>query len=140
MYYLKTEQSFDAAHFLKDYAGKCSNLHGHRWRVVAGLAGEELSRERQTEGMLVDFGDIKTALKELCDYYDHSFIYEKGSLKQTTVNALEEEGFRLVEVDFRPTAENFARDFFLRLRKKEFTVHRVEVYETPSNCAVYEES
>jgi 6-pyruvoyltetrahydropterin/6-carboxytetrahydropterin synthase len=60
-------------------------------------------------------------------------------LKQTTVNALEEEGFRLVEVDFRPTAENFARDFFLRLRKKEFTVHRVEVYETPSNCAVYEE-
>ena len=140
MYYLKTEQSFDAAHFLKDYTGKCSNLHGHRWRVVAGLAGEELSRERQTEGMLVDFGDIKTTLKELCDYYDHSFIYEKGSLKQTTIDALEEEGFRLVEVDFRPTAENLARDFFIRLREKEFAVCRVEVYETPSNCAVYEES
>ena len=34
MYVLQTEQSFDAAHFLKDYKGKCSNIHGHRWRVV----------------------------------------------------------------------------------------------------------
>ena len=30
MYYLETEEHFDAAHFLKGYAGKCSNLHGHR--------------------------------------------------------------------------------------------------------------
>ena len=34
MYYLKTESSFDSAHFLKGYNGKCRNLHGHRWRVV----------------------------------------------------------------------------------------------------------
>ena len=38
MYKLKTESSFDAAHFLTDYHGKCENLHGHRWRVVAYLA------------------------------------------------------------------------------------------------------
>ncbi len=30
MYGLKTESSFDAAHFLTDYHGKCENLHGHR--------------------------------------------------------------------------------------------------------------
>ena len=34
MYTLKTEHSFDAAHFLYGYEGKCSNIHGHRWRVV----------------------------------------------------------------------------------------------------------
>ena len=39
MYILKTESSFDSAHFLSGYEGKCSNLHGHRWRIV--LAYEE---------------------------------------------------------------------------------------------------
>jgi len=33
MYGLKTEASFDSAHFLTDYYGKCENLHGHRWRT-----------------------------------------------------------------------------------------------------------
>lgn len=45
MYGLKTESSFDAAHFLTDYHGKCENLHGHRWRVVAYLAQEKLWNE-----------------------------------------------------------------------------------------------
>ena len=139
MYYLRTEQSFDAAHFLKDHPGKCRNLHGHRWRVIAEVAGAELSREPQNRGMLVDFSDLKAALKHLCEELDHSFIYERASLKPATVAALTEEQFRLVEVPFRPTAENFARDFFRKLKDSDFPVHRVEVYETPANCAVYGE-
>lgn len=139
MYYLKTEQSFDAAHFLKDYQGKCRNLHGHRWRVVAEVGGETLDEELQTRGMLIDFGDLKTALKRLCDELDHSLIYEQDSLKPTTVEVLLDEQFRLVEVPFRPTAENFARNFFRKLRDRGFPVHRVEVYETPTNCAAYED-
>lgn len=139
MYYLKAEQSFDSAHFLKNYEGKCSNLHGHRWRVIAEIAGMELSSEKQTEGMLMDFGEIKEELKKLCDEMDHCLIYEKDSLKPSTIRALKEEEFRLVEVSFRPTAENFACYFFKRLKEKGMPVHRVEVYETPTNCAVYEE-
>ena len=42
MYYLKTESSFDSAHFLKGYDGKCRNLHGHRWRVVVEIAADQL--------------------------------------------------------------------------------------------------
>jgi len=34
MYQLTTEHSFDSAHFLAGYDGKCGNLHGHRWRVL----------------------------------------------------------------------------------------------------------
>ena len=48
MYMLQTEQSFDAAHFLKGYKGKCSNIHGHRWRVVVSISSEKLSAEQQT--------------------------------------------------------------------------------------------
>lgn len=138
MYELKTEQSFDAAHFLKGYEGKCSNIHGHRWRVVAQVRAEHLSQEPQTRGMVVDFGDLKGALKEICDRLDHSLIYESGSLKEGTVQALLGEGFRLVAVDFRPTAENFAHHIFRMLQQKGYPMHRVEVYETPNNCAAYE--
>lgn len=137
MYYLKTEQSFDAAHFLKGYQGKCHNLHGHRWRVIAELQGETLSEEPQTRGMLVDFGELKELLKVLCDELDHSLIYESGSLRPATVAALREEDFRLVEVPFRPTAEHFSRYFYEKIAEQGYAVHRVEVYETPNNCAAY---
>lgn len=138
MYYLKTEQSFDSAHFLKDYQGKCRNLHGHRWRVVAEIKGEELSEETQTRGMLVDFGELKALLKTMCDELDHSLIYEEGSLRPETEAALRLEEFRLIPVPFRPTAEHFARYFYEEIQKKGYQVHRVEVYETPNNCAIYE--
>ena len=84
MYYIRSECSFDSAHFLKGYIGKCSNLHGHRWRVVVELAAERLSEEEQTRGMVLDFGDLKTLLKDLCDNLDHCLIYESGSLREKT--------------------------------------------------------
>ena len=59
MYRLETNASFDSAHFLKGYQGKCSNIHGHRWKVEVAVAGERLSEEEQTRGMLVDFGNLK---------------------------------------------------------------------------------
>ena len=139
MYVLQTEQSFDAAHFLKDYKGKCSNIHGHRWRVVVSISSEKLSAEQQTKGMIIDFSDLKKALKNICDYFDHTFIYEENSLKPETVTALQAENFRLITVPFRPTAENFARFIYEELKKEKYTVCHVEVYETPDNCAIYKE-
>ena len=50
MYTLKTEHSFDAAHFLYGYEGKCSNIHGHRWRVVAEVSSDELETTGQNRG------------------------------------------------------------------------------------------
>ncbi len=139
MYVLRSESSFDAAHFLKDYNGKCRNIHGHRWRVVVELEGEALCGEGQTEGMLLDFSELKSQLKDLCDYFDHSFIFETGSLKEKTIQALLDESFRLVEVAFRPTAENFSKYFFDEMKKRGYGVCRVSVYETPNNCAIYED-
>ena len=138
MFYLKTECGFDAAHFLWGYDGKCRNIHGHRWRLVAEIKGETLSTERQTSGMLVDFGDLKKDVRSLCASFDHTLIYEAGSLKETTVAALLDEDFNIHEVAFRPTAENFSRYFFNCLHDMGYDVHRVEVYETPVNCAAYE--
>jgi len=70
MYGLKTESSFDASHFLTDYHGKCENLHGHRWRVVAYLEVAELQTEGTCKDMVVDFGDFKGALRSLTERLD----------------------------------------------------------------------
>ena len=94
MYILETEQAFDSAHFLNGYEGKCRNLHGHRWRIVARIAADSLSTERQTRDMVIDFGDFKDALKELTEELDHCLIIETDSLKPKTLEALREEDFR----------------------------------------------
>lgn len=129
MYILETESSFDAAHFLTNYSGKCKNIHGHRWRVLVSIKGE------LDNGMLVDFSILKKDVKELCDYFDHTFIVEKGSLKKELEDMLKEE-FILRIVDFRTTAENFSKYFFDELSKKYECVS-VSVYETPNNKAEY---
>lgn len=137
MYTLSSEASFDSAHFLKDYIGKCRNIHGHRWKVKIEIYAEYLQNDGGYRGMILDFGDIKRELKEITDYFDHAFILEKNSLKPSLFNALVEEGFRLIEVDFRPTAENFSKFFYEHFEKKGFPVLQATVYETPNNCASY---
>lgn len=68
MYTLKVEHSFDSAHFLKNYDGKCSNIHGHRWRVEIEIFSDKLKNEGQLNGMIVDFGDLKKDVKKIIDY------------------------------------------------------------------------
>ena len=115
MYILKTEQSFDSAHFLAGYEGKCRNLHGHRWKIEAEVWADELHKTGQLKGM----------------------VAEEGTLKPETAKALESENFRIIWVPFRPTAENFAKHFYNMLKEKGYQVYGVSVYETPNNCARY---
>ena len=137
MYTITAEESFDSAHFLKGYDGKCANIHGHRWRVLVTAGAEELSSGAQTRGMIMDFGDLKKALREETEALDHLFIVEKDSLRRETKDALSEEGFRIFEVDFRPTAENFSKYFFDRFCERDIPVLEVTVFETPNNRASY---
>ena len=139
MYYLKTSAEFDSAHFLAGYKGKCANIHGHRWKVEVTVAADALIESGEKRGMVIDFGDLKHEVRALADSFDHALIYESGSLKETTLAALRDEDFRLIEVAYRPTAENFAKGFFGILREKGLPIKTVTVYETPENCAVYEE-
>ena len=137
MYQLTTEHSFDSAHFLAGYDGKCGNLHGHRWRVLLTVQSETLREDQQQKGMCVDFAEFKKDLRTELDALDHVLIIEQGSLRESTMKALQEEKFQVVEMPFRPTAENFARYFYELFTLKGYPVAKVEVYETPNNSAVY---
>lgn len=137
MYSISTEAAFDSAHFLSGYNGKCSNIHGHRFNITAEIYSETLEENGQLRGMIVDFGVFKRNLSEIADNFDHALIYEDGTLKVSTIKALEDEGFKLIPVDFRPTAENFAKCIYDKLCETGYNVKCVTVHETPNNSASY---
>ncbi|HIY84538.1 6-pyruvoyl trahydropterin synthase family protein [Rubneribacter sp.] len=137
MYGLKTEASFDSAHFLTDYYGKCENLHGHRWRAVVHLEVDDVQDAGTMRDMVLDFGVFKRAVRDLAEEFDHTFLVEEGSLSEATLAALAAEGFSLTVLPFRTTAENLARCFCERLTEAGLPVAQVDMYETPNNCAVY---
>ena len=137
MYELKTEAAFDSAHFLADYYGKCENLHGHRWRVVVYMRADELQIEGTMKDMVLDFGEFKRIVRAQADAMDHTFLVEEGTLKPETVSALEGEGFTLMMLPFRTTSENLAAYFGKNLIEQGLNICRVEMYETPNNCAIW---
>lgn len=68
MFEVRVEADFAAAHFLRDYNGKCENLHGHNYKVYAHVRGEKLNEG----GMLMDFSKLKGALRTVCKILDHT--------------------------------------------------------------------
>lgn len=137
MYTLTTSASFDSAHFLKGYNGKCANIHGHRWTLKVTIQADALQQGGEKDGMVLDFGDLKKAVRALADEWDHALIYEEGTLMEATLAAMQAEQFRLIAVPFRPTAEHMARHFYVALCAQGLPVREVLVYETPDNCAGY---
>jgi len=74
------EFTFDAAHHLHCYEGKCKNLHGHTYKVVFGISGflNEI-------GLVIDFGEIKEIWKEEIEIYlDHRYLNETLPKMNTT--------------------------------------------------------
>ena len=67
MFEVRVNADFAAAHFLRDYHGKCENLHGHNYKVYAHVCGSELG----AGGMLLDFAELKAALRSVCGRLDH---------------------------------------------------------------------
>lgn len=137
MYELRCEAAFDSAHFLSNYHGKCENLHGHRWRVEVHIASDQLRDAGDERGMVMDFGKVKSIVKQTAQRLDHTFLIEEGTLSKETISCLEKEGFSLTFLPFRTTAENLSKWFFDQLVAKDIPVVSVEIDETPNNRAVY---
>ena len=70
MYKLEVNAMFASAHHLREYKGKCENLHGHNWKVTAQVAAEKPGKE----GMVIDFGDLRRSLNSLVSELDHTNI------------------------------------------------------------------
>ena len=137
------EFTFDCAHMLSNHDGLCSNLHGHTYKLEV-TAASELIKEGSSEGMVVDFGDLKSIIKDvIVDKFDHSFLFwEEGSDAEKEIAAVVEKfGMRIVRFKDRPTAENMAIFIINTLNeylKGSIKIVRVRLYETPTSYAEVE--
>src|SRR5689334_56372 len=117
---------FDAGHRVPNHASKCKNPHGHRYVVEATIDGDlnQTAGDSQ-EGMVLDFGFLKRLLMEhVHDVLDHGSICYEGDLRYAISlgEAYEEDGswvnraageenrygWKVIVVNFVPTAENLA--------------------------------
>jgi len=121
-YEVTTEVTFDSAHFLHDYPGKCARLHGHTYRLQATAGGQRLSRE----GILLDLASFKTLCQQAVADFDHQPLNEVPPFDE-----------------LNPTAENLAAHFFRALRplieEKGLKLVKVTVWESPTSGASYSE-
>lgn len=119
MYYLQTEDHFSSAHQLREYRGKCENLHGHNWRVLVRVRGARLD----ATGMLLDFGDLKNIVHDVLEGLDHTFLNDTPPFDR-----------------INPTAENLACYIFTEVESmlpKGVYADRVMVWESEKSCAIY---
>ncbi|MDR1695086.1 MAG: 6-carboxytetrahydropterin synthase QueD [Endomicrobium sp.] len=116
-YKLSVTKGFASAHCLREYKGKCENIHGHNWKIRASFCGSELDKT----GMLMDFTDIKEHLDKIMAYLDHKFLNETPPFDK-----------------INPTAENIAAYILTELKKYETAtakVCEVEVWESETSSA-----
>jgi len=83
MYVVSAQAHYDAAHFLRNYEGKCSNLHGHRYVVEAAVAAEELNEA----GIAFDFVDLKRELRALAEELDHTNLNDLPQFAELETSA-----------------------------------------------------
>ncbi len=122
MYEVCVTREFCSAHFLRDYQGKCANIHGHNWKIELAFQAEKLN----DDGLLVDFFDIGSALDKVIEIIDHKNINDIPPFDQ-----------------INPTSENLSRWFFDQIKQvmpdAASSLYRVKIWETPDAYASYME-
>jgi 6-pyruvoyltetrahydropterin/6-carboxytetrahydropterin synthase len=122
MFEVTVEQTFAAGHALRNYKGKCENVHGHNFRVQVVIEGERLDET----GLLVDFLDVKDAMQSIIGRLDHVFLNDVAPFDVKN-----------------PSAENIAEYFHQEMTRGlgnapvPVRVREVKVWETDIQSATY---
>lgn len=120
MFEVSVDYSFSAGHALRNYKGKCENIHGHNYRVRVTVEGEEIS----DAGLLMDFADLKAGIRSLAGRLDHQFLNDMEPFDK-----------------LNPSAENLAK-YLSEGLSRQLEGHRVRlrsvtVWETDTSSATY---
>ncbi len=118
MFEVSVEEVFPAGHALRNYHGKCENVHGHNYRVRVTIQGEDVDEN----GLLIDFAEVKRLVRAVKDRLDHQFLNELAPFDA-----------------INPSAENIAKYFYDEIHGKLTTgrLHEVKLWETDVACATY---
>jgi 6-pyruvoyltetrahydropterin/6-carboxytetrahydropterin synthase len=124
---------FCYGHRLLNYNGKCQHLHGHNGIVEIEIESDSLDEL----GMVVDFGEIRKAVKGWIDSnLDHKMILCR---QDPVIEFLAQMGEPLYIMDENPTAENIAKHIYKQVQSQGFKVREIRLWETPSSYASYQE-
>ncbi len=118
MYEVKVEKHFSSAHKLREYKGRCENLHGHNWKVEVSVKSKSLDKI----GLVVDFRELKEKLTKVLKALDHTYLNELDYFKK-----------------INPTSENIAKYVFDSLKSQNLTPSKVIVWESEGSSASYSE-
>src|SRR5574340_831728 len=120
---VSVEESFAAGHALRGYRGKCENPHGHNYKVRITVAGEELDGI----GLLFDFKDLKAAMGQVVERFDHQYLNDLEAFQR-----------------LNPSAENMAKYFYdevggllERQTNGRVRIKEVRIWETDTTTATY---
>jgi 6-pyruvoyltetrahydropterin/6-carboxytetrahydropterin synthase len=120
IYEVKIITDFSAAHNLRNFRGKCENLHGHNWKVEVVMRGERLDGG----GVLIDFRAVKEATREILKELDHHYLNDLPFF-----------------CEHNPSSENIARYLFERLAQRlnddNRRLYRVSAWESADACATF---
>ena len=120
MYEVAIRKRFAAAHQLRNYGGKCEDLHGHNWVVEVGVTGSTLN----DIGLLLDFKVLKGYVDEVLEELDHKYLNDHEWFK-----------------DRNPSSEYLARylheQLTARLEAPELEIAYVRVWESEDSVATY---
>ncbi len=121
MFEVSVEETFAAGHALRNYRGKCENVHGHNYKVQITVRGAELDQA----GLLVDFVELKRVLNAIIERLDHQFLNDVAPFDV-----------------LNPSAENMAKYFHEEMSsglgpRQSVEVSEVKLWETDTSCATY---
>lgn len=137
------EVTFDSAHLLSNYKGKCENLHGHTYKLQVSVEAP-LQAEGNEECMVMDFNALKKAIDFVTDAFDHAIIFSdtayRGEAENALLNWADKYGMNYVIISAgKSTSECIATEIKARLSCYLGNVSvpniTVRVWETPTSFA-----
>ena|SRR5438067_8274803 len=121
MFEVTIEETFAAGHALRNYRGKCENVHGHNYRCQVTMEGEQLD----SIGLLVDFVELKRTVHSVLDRLDHQWLNDYPPFNE-----------------INPSAENIAKHIYDEVLKRlpergGVRLAAVKLWETDTASAIY---
>lgn len=134
---------FEGAHVVRDCSSlRCKeSIHGHSYRVEVKFRSYHVDNGQ----MVMDFGLMKTTIKEFIDAFDHTYVMWNREKKEYK-DFIKENSLRWIELPVSPSAEMFAVMFYAVVARilwqTKFTngergiiLHSVRVHETDTGWA-----
>lgn len=134
------EVTFDSAHMLSNYKGKCQNLHGHTYKLQVSVEGP-IAAEGDEEYMVTDFNNLKHVIDNVIECFDHAIIFSDDHLRGEAENALlkwaDTYGMNYIILPNAKSTSEYIASYIKTQIESAYPTKRVyvKVWETPTSFA-----